>query len=142
MSRTSDIDFQFEQSQTARDISFALARAGIVMFEGDSIHYHIDDSFDWQQSAKSDLDSVLNLMDEHINERDAVGFTAIWPDSGAGGIFLIQPGAQEISFTPSINRRHLRGHIRFTDIAWYLKELIPAFADNSLMGYIARDVYP
>lgn len=119
-----------------------IGSAGVSLFEDDEIYHHVDDTFEWLAANRSELDFVIEQLDSRLRLGNAVGFTGVWRDHVTGGTFLIHPGAETISFTPSINRRFMVNATAYVDLGWYLERLVSSLSSLTLVGYKARDTCP
>ncbi|WP_406349157.1 hypothetical protein OHA44_36350 [Streptomyces sp. NBC_00144] len=99
-----------------------------------------DDMYEWYSSARDSIAEVLSRLDAPGNRPYTVAFNVYHPDAETGGMLMFMPGRRELSFVPSHDRRRIPAAPEFTDLAWYLHALVPAFVTMGLEGYEAREI--
>ncbi len=143
-SRDADIDFTFTDPITVRVALDALARVGWAMDVSlGGLSYMIDDEdgmFEWYRSSPADADEVLARLDAPGNLPYNVAVDIYHLEAGTGGMLLFMPGRTEVGFVPTIDRRRIPAAPEFTDLAWYLHALVPAFVGTGLAGYEAMEI--
>ncbi|MFF9575175.1 hypothetical protein ACF1BA_08220 [Streptomyces rubiginosohelvolus] len=143
-SRDADIDFTFTDPITVRAVLDALVRVGWSMDVSlGGLSYMIDDAdgmFEWYSNSPADADEVLARLDAPGNLPYSVAVDVYHPEAGTGGMLLFVPGRTEVSFVPTIDRRRIPAAPEFTDLAWYLNALVPAFVGVGLEGYEAKEI--
>ncbi|MYV60946.1 hypothetical protein GTW37_17100 [Streptomyces sp. SID4931] len=83
---------------------------------------------------------MLARLDAPGNLPYSVAVDVYYPEAGTGGMLLFMPGRTEVSFVPTIDRRRIPAALEFTDLAWYLSALVPAFVGVGLEGYEAKEL--
>ncbi len=143
-SRDADIDFTFTGPITVRVALDALARVGWSMDVSlGALSYMIDDAdgmFEWYRGSPADAGEVLARLDDPGNLPYSVAVDVYHPEAGTGGMLLFLPGRMEVTFVPTIDRRRIPAAPEFTDLAWYLNALVPAFVGTGLEGYEAQEI--
>ncbi|MFE1484049.1 hypothetical protein ACFW80_24515 [Streptomyces fimicarius] len=143
-SRDADIDFAFTHPTTARAIVDALTAVGWSVEDPAGGVTHMingaDDMYEWYAGAPADIDEVLVRLDAPGNLPYTVAINIYHPDAGTGGIFMLMPGRKKVLFSPSIDRRRIPAAPEFTDLAWYLRALVPALVTTGLEGYEAKEI--
>ncbi|MFD4022490.1 hypothetical protein ACFWRV_03085 [Streptomyces sp. NPDC058576] len=142
-SRDADIDFTFADPITVRAALDALARVGwSIDVSAGSVSYMIngvDDMYEWYNSSSGNTGDVLARLDAPGNLLYSVAVDVVHLEAGTGGMLLFMPGRTEVSFVPTIDRRCIPAAPEFTDLAWYLNALVPAFVETGLEGYEAKE---
>ncbi|MFD5200410.1 hypothetical protein ACFWM7_09720 [Streptomyces sp. NPDC058375] len=143
-SRAADIDFTFTDPITVRGALDSLARVGWSMDVSlGGLSYMIDDEdgmFEWYSSSPAGAGEVLARLDDPGNLPYSVAVDVYHPEAGTGGMLLFLPGRTEVAFVPTIDRRSVPAAPGFTDLAWYLRALVPAFVGTGLEGYEAVEI--
>ncbi len=143
-SRDADIDFTFTDPITVRVALNALARVGWSMdVSAGSLSYMIndaDDMYEWYSSSPGNTGEVLARLDAPDNLPYTVAVDVYHPEAGTGGMLVFMPGRTKVSFVPTIDRRSVPAAPEFTDLAWYLHALVPAFVGTGLAGYEAMEI--
>ncbi|MEU2154740.1 hypothetical protein ABZ532_06915 [Streptomyces sp. NPDC019396] len=143
-SRDADIDFTFTYPTTVCAVVDALTGAGwsAVAVPG-GVSYMIndaDDMYEWYDSPPDGIGEALALLDEPGNLPYTVALNVYHPEAETGGMLMFLPGRTDISFVPTMDRRHIPAAPEFTDLAWYLHALVPALVTAGLEGYEAREI--
>ncbi|CAL9630551.1 hypothetical protein SUDANB120_06087 [Streptomyces sp. enrichment culture] len=143
-SHEADIDFAFARPTTVRALLEALTPVGWSAEESPGhISYMVngaDDMYDWYDSTPDRLDAVLEELDATVNVPYTVALNVYHPQGGTGGMLMLHARRMQVSFVPTINRRHIPGAPKCTDLAWYLHALVPPLLRAGLKGYEARQV--
>lgn len=145
MSRSVSIDFSFRGATrvTVQGILRVLEPGGWGTIEPLGLSFAVEDAMgdlDWTATVPEQLNSVVAALDDPGRVHQHVGICVYHQAAGTGGQLLFFPGREQISFLPTINRRaHVVGP-EFTDIPWYLEQMLPAFYEAGMTGYETEDV--
>ncbi|MEU2762010.1 MULTISPECIES: hypothetical protein [unclassified Streptomyces] len=142
-SRDADIDFTFTDPITVRAALDALAWVGWSMDVSRGLSCMIDDAdgmCEWYRSSPADAGEVLARLDAPGNLPYSVAVDVCHPEAGTGGMLLFMPGRTKVAFVPTIDRRRIPAAPEFTDLAWYVNALVPAFVGAGLQGYEAAEI--
>ncbi|MFI8888238.1 hypothetical protein [Streptomyces sp. NPDC053813] len=141
MTRSVDIDFEFNESINVSKVLGRLIEAGLDPLYQGEVAYLIDDDglFEWRRGEGTVLSDVVRKIDESRWRDRTVGMTLVFPDADSGGDFLFHPGRTSVSFVVAINPRPLFPSSHFCDIGWYMAKLVPLLEPLGLMGIEARD---
>ncbi|MEU9229429.1 hypothetical protein AB0D40_34395 [Streptomyces massasporeus] len=142
MSRTADIDLVFARVVTVDAAVRALASEGWSLQEPLGISYMVNnnDLSDWQSASTDQAVEGLHVVDSPDNIDHHVGVCIYHSTAKTGGQLLFRAGRSRCSFIPTIDRRSLPGAPDLTDMAWYLKALVPPLLAVGLTSYEASDV--
>ncbi|MFB7211739.1 hypothetical protein [Streptomyces sp. NPDC056255] len=99
-----------------------------------------DDMYEWYDGTLDALGEALALLDQPGNLPYPVALNVYHSEGGTGGMLMFMPGRADVSFTPTIDRRHIPAAPEFTDLAWYLHALVPALVMAGLEAYEAKEV--
>lgn len=141
MSRSSDIDFSFEDPLNVSDVLHSLVSHGASLSRNGEISYVLDrdEMFDWQSVPAAELENVIAAEAKEDSSSTSFGISLFLDDQLTGGDLLFHPGRTALSFMVAINRRILPGSQRFCDFGWYLSRLIPVFENMGLKEFTASD---
>ncbi|MEV1043487.1 hypothetical protein AB0J01_44415 [Streptomyces sp. NPDC050204] len=144
-SRDADIDFHFTCPTTVRAILDVLTRAGwSAVVPPGGVSYMIndaDDMYEWYDGTLDALGETLALLDQPGNLPYTVALNVYHSEARTGGMLMFMPGRTDVSFMPTIDRRHIPAAPEFTDLAWYLHALVPALVMAGLEGYEAKEIH-
>lgn len=142
MSRTSDIRFSFDAPVSVSTVVASFRSAGWSLGEPVDILYmvNIDDGYEWERGDISKAEEILELLDSPDHRDLEVGICIYHEAEATGGQLLFHSGRMECWFSPTIDRRGIADAEIFTDVSWYLQQLIPTLLSIGLNGYEARDL--
>lgn len=84
-----------------------------------------DDEYDWQCDEKSESE-LYDIISKKIASKEQIGINLFYCN-GAEGISLIACNTSQIILSITINRKTVKG--KYTDMAWYLQNIIYKFLD-------------
>lgn len=127
MSTSSWITFRFNSAHpnaarvfgSLRAAQWSEQQSGLVTFlplgdKGD---------FDWTSAGMSGQE-FLDLVERKQAEGEAVGVLLTWEESDTGGEFVLSPdGVLHVALS---RNRKVEGSAPVTDVAWYLRRILPS----------------
>ena len=84
-----------------------------------------DDEYDWQCDEKSESE-LYDIISKKIASKEQIGINLFYCN-GAEGISLMACDTSQIILSITINRKTVKG--KYTDMAWYLQNIIYKFLD-------------
>lgn len=84
-----------------------------------------DDEYDWQCEDISET-KLYEVISEKISKKEQIGVNLFY-NNGAEGISFLADTTDEILLSISINRKIVKE--RYTDVIWYLENIIYKFFD-------------
>lgn len=92
-----------------------------------------DDEYDWQCKEISEIE-LYDIISEKIAKKEQIGINLFY-SNGTEGISLMAYNTSQIMLSITINRKTVKG--KYTDIAWYLENIIYKFLniDVRLLSY-------
>jgi hypothetical protein len=128
-------------SVTVAEATQALGSSGWSLGQQGQASYAVENAsgaFSWM-AHEGDRDKIIALLDDPARQQQWVGVALQHSATGALGHFFFHPQREEITFSPSNNRRTI-AHTEFTDLPWYLETMLPDLHSVGLMGYTMKDV--
>lgn len=86
------------------------------------------DEYDWQCDEKSESE-LYDIISKKITSKEQIGINLFYCN-GAEGISLMACNTSQIILSITINRKTIKG--KYTDMAWYLQNIIYKFLDIDL----------
>ena len=83
------------------------------------------DEYDWQCDEKSESE-LYDIISKKITSKEQIGINLFYCN-GAEGISLMACNTSQIILSITINRKTIKG--KYTDMAWYLQNIIYKFLD-------------
>ncbi|MFD3519439.1 hypothetical protein [Streptomyces sp. NPDC058653] len=141
MTRTSDMEFNFEKPLPIRQALHLLQESSLTFTRSDQVSFVIDHDkmFDWTNGSAAHLDTIIDEADRADPASTTFGITSYFGSSAHGGDLLFHPGRREISFMVTVDKRTLPGS-RFCDFGWYLGRLVPPLEQLGLVELTATDI--
>lgn len=92
-----------------------------------------DDEYDWQCKEISE-NELYDVISEKIAKKEQIGINLFYSKS-TEGVSLMAYNTSQIMLSITINRKTIKG--KYTDIAWYLENIIYKFLniDVRLLSY-------
>lgn len=99
-----------------------------------------DDEYDWQCDEKSESE-LYDIISKKIASKEQIGINLFYCN-GAEGISLMACNTSQIILSITINRKTVKG--KYTDMAWYLQNIIYKFVDIDvrLLSYKIEEYEP
>ena len=84
-----------------------------------------DDEYDWQCDEKSESE-LSDIISKKISLMEQIGINLFYCN-GTEGISLLAYNTSQIILSITINRKTIKG--KYTDMAWYLQNIVYKFLD-------------
>lgn len=141
MTRSADIDFNFDRPVSASEVLHSFLRSGFRLSHDGLASYVLDDDdmYDWKQVDDSRIEEIISLEAESNPEQTAFGISLFLDDHGTGGDLLFHRGRKSVSFMIEINRRTISRSSKICDFGWYLERMAPIMESLGITEIVARD---
>jgi hypothetical protein len=139
VSRSVDIEFEFEQMPTLADVLRTMRLNNIEFFSGGGLWVSTNGDHDWDRRDPRDFLSVMLEMTRTMRRNESVGFGVTWPAADRRGTVLLMPQFKSLSFAPDLDTLTHGDSPESIGLGWYVDTLSSALAHLCPTAIAARN---